>query len=69
MIDQLNVISTSAQLRLLAAAIEADKDVPDFFFGFIRDGVFYHAHRAEKDVFGLTGLASYVAHKVREENE
>ena len=67
--DQLNRTSTPTQLRLLAAAIEADEDVPDFFVGFIRGEVFYSTYRAEKDVFGLTGLASYVAQKVRAEIE
>ena len=53
----LNANKTSAQLRLLAKAIEEGDNVPDFFFCVINVGEHYcSTHRAEEDVFGLMGL-------------
>jgi hypothetical protein len=59
---------TATNLRLLAKELE-DGNASDFCFCFIRDGKFYSAHKAEKDVFGLIGIVSYRLNEIHKEIE
>ena len=60
---------TASQLRLLANALDRGDDVPDFVFCFVKGDEFFSTHRAEKNVFGLLGLAEYRKDLIRREIE